>query len=132
MRAVLADTEPLYAAAIPSDQFHERAGEDTEQLEREGLEVVVAYPTLLEAQSLILRRSHPAVVHGWLREMVRNSRFVNPTPDDHQRAVERTRRYPDQTITLFDAVAATLSERLDLPVWTYDHHFDIMGAEAWR
>ncbi len=127
----MADTGPLYAAAIPSDQYHERAGEDTERLEREGLEVVVAYPTLLEAQALILRRSHPATVHGWLREMIRNSRFVNPTPEDYQRAVERTRRYPDQTITLFDAVAA-LSDRLDLPVWTYDHHFDIMGTEVWR
>ncbi|MGH3086656.1 MAG: type II toxin-antitoxin system VapC family toxin [Rubrobacteraceae bacterium] len=132
MRAVLADTGPLYAAAIPSDQHHERAGEDMERLAREGLEVIVAYPTLLETQALILRRSHPSAVHGWLQEMSRKARLVNPAPDDYMRAAERTRRYSDQSITLFDAVVATLGERLDLPVWTFDHHFDVMGADVWR
>jgi predicted nucleic acid-binding protein len=29
---------------------------------------------------------------------------------------------------LFDAVYAALAERLDLPVWTFDHHFDVMGS----
>lgn len=132
MRAVLADAGPLYAAAIPSDQYHERARGDMERLERESLGVVVAYPTLLETQALILRRSHPVAVHGWLREMSRSARLVNPAPNDYREAVKRVLRYPDQPVTLFDAVAATLSERLDLPVWTYDHHFDILRASVWR
>ncbi len=132
MRAVLADSGPLYAAAVPSDHLHERAREDLERLARESLAVTVAYPTLLETQSLILRRTHPAAVHRWLREMSRNSRLINPTPEDYRRAIERTYRYPDQPITLFDAVAAILGERLDLPVWTFDHHFDVMGVRVWR
>ena len=31
-----------------------------------------------------------------------------------------------------DAVAAALSWRLDLPVWSYSHHFDVVRVEVWR
>jgi predicted nucleic acid-binding protein len=41
-------------------------------------------------------------------------------------------RFPGRRITLTDAVLATMSPRLRLPVWTYDHHFDIMQVEVWR
>lgn len=41
-------------------------------------------------------------------------------------------RYPDQSITLFDAILAVLSDRLALPIWTFDHHFDVMGSDVWR
>jgi hypothetical protein len=30
------------------------------------------------------------------------------------------------------ALTAVLSEELDLPVWTYDHHFDVMASYVWR
>jgi hypothetical protein len=38
----------------------------------------------------------------------------------------------DQPITLFDAAVATLAARLQIEVWTYDHHFDVMNASVWR
>ena len=41
-------------------------------------------------------------------------------------------RFPDQSITLFDATLAILASRLQMPVWTYDHHFDAMQASVWR
>ena len=41
-------------------------------------------------------------------------------------------RYPDQDISLADAVNAEISERLGVTVWTYDHHFDVMGTGVWR
>jgi hypothetical protein len=40
--------------------------------------------------------------------------------------------YPDQSITLFDAILATLASPLSLPVWTYDHHCDTMRVDVWR
>jgi predicted nucleic acid-binding protein len=49
MRAVLADTGPLYAAVDPDDQYHERAQKQLQVLEDEGLSILLAYPTLLEA-----------------------------------------------------------------------------------
>lgn len=41
-------------------------------------------------------------------------------------------RFPDQSISLFDATLATVASRLGLPVWTYDHHFDSMKTAVWR
>ncbi len=41
-------------------------------------------------------------------------------------------RYQDQDLSLFDAIAAVVSERLSLPVWTYDYHFEVMRVEVWR
>jgi hypothetical protein len=58
--------------------------------------------------------------------------FVNPTPEDYLQAKDKASRYPDQTITLVDAITAVLSEKMKLPVWTYDFHFDIMGVTVWR
>ena len=58
--------------------------------------------------------------------------LVNPEADDYLAAAALLSRYPDQRITLADAVVATLSRRLGLPVWTYDHHFDVMGSSVWR
>jgi uncharacterized protein len=40
--------------------------------------------------------------------------------------------YRDQDISLFAAVIAEMSDRLEAPVWTYDYHFDTMRADVWR
>ena len=47
-------------------------------------------------------------------------------------AASRLAALPDQPITMFDAVLAELAEHLGLPVWTYDHHFDVMEVPVWR
>lgn len=53
MRAVLADTGPLYAAVDPDDHYHGRAQKQLQALDNEGLSVVLTYPTLLEAYTLM-------------------------------------------------------------------------------
>lgn len=58
--------------------------------------------------------------------------FVAPTLEDRETAVARLADYPDQAITLCDVLTAALSEELDLPVWTYDHHFEVMVSHVWR
>lgn len=52
--------------------------------------------------------------------------------DDYFRAAQTVRSFEDQPLTLVDAVLAQLSMRLSAPVWTYDHHFDVMGVTVWR
>lgn len=131
MRAVLADTGPLYAVVDPDDERHARALRELRELASDRREVVVLYSTLLEAYSLILFRLGRDVASGWLIEMT-SAALVNPTPDDYRQAGERIRALTDQSITLFDALAAVIAVRMGLEVWTYDHHFDVMKASVWR
>lgn len=132
MRAVLADTGPLYALSDPDDQYHDRAHEEVRRLAQAHLPVVILWPIVLEAYGLVLRRLSLADAHQWLAELQSGADFINPDPEDYVQASMRVRRYPDQPITLFDALIAVMSERRELPVWTFDHHLDILGANVWR
>jgi len=129
---VLADTGPLYAAVDPSDEHHERAQEDIRRLNSEGFGVAVAYPTLCECYSLVLYKLGAGAAQGWLGEIDGGSFLMNPTPEDFREAAVQIREYRDQALSMFDAVTAVVSRRLSMPVWTYDHHFDVVRVEVWR
>jgi predicted nucleic acid-binding protein len=131
-RAVLADTGPLYAAVDPDDAHHRRAQRELKRLTRERWGVVVAYPTLLEAYTLVLYRLGKRAASDWLADIVTSVTLMNPEVDDYRDAIQRLARLEDQPITLFDATLAAISVRLELEVWTYDHHFDVMRAAVWR
>ncbi|HSZ03510.1 MAG TPA: PIN domain-containing protein [Terriglobales bacterium] len=129
--AVLADTGPLYAAADPDDAHHKRSRRELRRLADENYEIIVAYPTLLEAYTLVLFRLGETAAMRWLEEMA-GAAPVNPSADDYRQAVVRVQSLKDQSITLFDALVASLAGRLGLEVWTYDHHFDVMRVAVWR
>jgi predicted nucleic acid-binding protein len=131
MRAVLADSGPLYAAADEDDVYHERALRQLQKLATEQREVVVAYPTLLEAYGLLLFRMGTPAALKWLTYM-RDAALVSPSQEDYSQAFTRVRALPDQRITLVDATVAALAVRMGLDVWTYDHHFDVMRVPVWR
>ncbi len=129
--AVLADTGPLYAATDPDDAHHKRSRRELRRLADENYEIIVAYPTLLEAYTLVLFRLGETAAMRWLEEMA-GAALVNPSADDYRQAVVRVRSLKDQSITLFDALVASLAGRIGLEVWTYDHHFDVMRVGVWR
>lgn len=131
IRAVLADTGPLFALNDEGDAHHQRAQRELVELVRGKKEVMVPYPILLEAYSLLLFRLGRNAALQWLTEMASAS-FVNPTPDDYAKAFTTVRSLSDQRITLVDAIVAALASRLRLEVWTYDHHFDVMRVPVWR
>lgn len=131
MKALLADTGPIYALVDPDDQYHDRARRELERISGE-IEILVVWPILLEAYTLIMRKLGPLTGQRWLVEMTAGVTLLNPTASDYQDAIGRIARYPDQSITLFDAILGSLSERLDLPVWTYDFHFDVLRVSVWR
>jgi predicted nucleic acid-binding protein len=130
-RAVLADTGPLYAAADPDDAHHKRARQELLRLARDKYEVAVAYPTLLEAYTLVLFRLGGSAASPWLMGMA-GAVLINPNPEDYRQALAKVQLLADQPITLFDATVAVLATRLGLQVWTYDHHFDLMRVAVWR
>lgn len=131
-RFVLADTGPLYAAVDPDDQHHQRAQAELGRLAADRLDVAVVYPTLLEAYSLVLYRLGIVNARGWLAEVTVQAMLLNPTADDYLVAQATATAYADQPLTLFDAVLAATARRLDVSVWTYDHHFDLLRVPVWR
>jgi len=130
-RGVLADAGPLYAAADASDAYHQQAREELKTLQSDRVQIVVAYPTLLETHTLVLSRMGTRAALLWLTYMF-DAAMVNPTPEDYRQAIAKVQALQDQQISLFDAALATLAGRLELKVWTYDHHFDVMRAPVWR
>jgi predicted nucleic acid-binding protein len=130
-RDVLADTGPLYAAVDPHDARHKQAIEELRKLAREKRDVVVAYPILLEAYTMVLHRLGRDTASDWLADIA-DAALVNPTPEDYRQAAARIGAHADQSITLFDATVAALAMRLGLEVWTYDYHFDVMRVSVWR
>jgi predicted nucleic acid-binding protein len=131
IRAVLADTGPLFAANDEADLHHQRALRELKELARDRREVLIPYPILLEAYSLLLFKLGTSAALGWLAE-VADASFVNLTPEDYARGFTTVRTLADQRITLVDATIAALAARLGLEVWTYDHHFDVMRVPVWR
>jgi predicted nucleic acid-binding protein len=131
-KPVLADTGPLYALADPSDQYHLDAQEQLERLTSGGRFLGITYLTLAESYTLILRRLGMAYAHTWLQEVLDGAAMINPEPTDYIQASRLITAYTDQPITMFDAVAAAVGERLSLAVWTYDRHFDLMGSKRWQ
>lgn len=129
---MLADTGPLYAVVDPRDDRFGRAREDVARLNSERLSVVVSYPILCESYSLILRRLGVDRARSWLEEIRDRASLLNPSARDYEAASGLISGYPDQDLSIFDAVTTVLGERLGLPVWSYDHHFDVMGVEVWR
>jgi|SRR5271165_7166976 len=130
-RAVLADSGPLYAAVDEGDEHHLEAHRALEALARDRRDVVIAYPILLEAYSLVLYRLGVAAAHKWIA-FVAGASLINPDFEDYGRAVVTVRTFADQRISLVDATVAALALRLGLEVWTYDHHFDVMRVPVWR
>ena len=131
-RAVLADSGPLFALADRGDRHHARAIRETGRLQRQSQTVVVAHSTLVECHALVIHRLGPRYAQQWLAELLTSTRRVNPADLDFLAAFQLLADFADQSLTLADAVLAVLSERLELPVWTYDHHFDVVHTEVWR
>jgi len=130
--SVLADTGPLYAAVDPDDAHHERSQRELKKLVRDHRDVIVAYPTLLEAYTLVLYRLGNRVASTWLEDILAGASFINPTSEDYREAANRVLAFTDQPITMVDATLAALASRLGVEVWTYDHHFDLMRTSVWR
>jgi predicted nucleic acid-binding protein len=129
---VLADTGPLYAARDRDDTHHSRAHDELLRLQAENLKVVVPYPILLESYSLVLRKLGSGEAHALLAEVTSTAILTNATTEDYRDASVTILPYRDQDLTLFDTVLAAMSDRLEAPVWTFDHHFDVLRVGVWR
>ncbi|MGF1514380.1 MAG: type II toxin-antitoxin system VapC family toxin [Elainellaceae cyanobacterium] len=132
MRAVIADTGPLYAELDQDDQYHHRAVFELDRLNNSQTSLVILTSTLAEAHRLVLYKCGFNIASSFVERSITNVSLVDPTSKDYQLAYELLKQYPDQKITLFDALIAVLFQQTNVPVWTYDYHFDIMNVSVWR
>jgi predicted nucleic acid-binding protein len=132
-QSVLADTGPLYAAVDTDDGQHTRAHHDLVRLVDENIDVVVAGSTLLECYTLVVQRLGPAVARRWLNEIESGAQIIQPSLDDLTAAADLVRNHSqgDNSLTMFDAVFVVLSNRLSIPLWTYDDRFVGMQVGVW-
>lgn len=130
-RYVLTDTGPLYAALDHDDEYHHRAQKALAQLALAGRQVVVLFPTLMEGHRLILSRFGSIVANEWIRELRGRASQMLPQDDEWVIAAELIGAYPDQPLTFHDVLLATVSKRTGFPVWSYDHHMDVLGVSRW-
>ncbi len=132
MKAILADTTPLYGAIDTSDQFHARAQAEIQRIAKEKLIVVVSFPVYIETYSLLLYRLGFEQANRFSQNCLESANLLNPTEEQYLKVIKKVQQFPDQTITIVDALTAILADELNIPVWTYDYHFDVMKISVWR
>jgi predicted nucleic acid-binding protein len=132
--AVLADTGPLCALADPSDQFHSRAHRELEIIVSRNNSVLVVFPVLCEAHTLVLRRLGGRYAAGWLGEMLSGSLPVNPEANDYPGDDCRLAKIfrPPHYSGRRSARANDPQTGGAAPVWTFDRHFETMRTSVWR
>ena len=132
MRAIIADTVPLYAAIDIDDQYHQRSKTQIQRINAENLTILVPFPVYLETYNLLLYRLGTEQAIKFARDCIESVYFINPSQEQYIAAAEKAAFFPDQKITLCDAITAILSEEMKLQIWTYDYHFDVMKVQVWR
>lgn len=132
MKAILADTTPLYGAIDTSDQFHARAQAEIQRIAKEKLIVVLSFPVYMETYSLLLYRLGFEQANRFSQNCLESANLLNPTEEQYLKAIKKVQQFPDKTITIVDALTAILADELNIPVWTYDYHFDVMKISVWR
>ena len=81
---------------------------------------------------MLLKRLHLEQVQLWLKINYQQLDILNILNEDYETAVATVAKFADQRISLFDAVLITLSRKFNIPIWTFDRDFDVMGAQVWR
>lgn len=132
IRAIIADTTPLYALVDISDQYHQQATKELSIIQKSKIQIIIPYPIALESYSLVLYRLGIKTAINFSQEIRNSSDLIHPNETDYYVAWQKVKEYSDQKITLFDAVTAIISQRLNYPVWTYDYHFDVMSIPVWK
>jgi predicted nucleic acid-binding protein len=130
-KLVLIDTTPLYSLADRQDANHAQALAVFGRMVAEG-GVIAKTPTpvVFELHRLRLYRKpfEPGEALRDVKKILTRFPIIDPEPDDVMLALEELARFPDQRITLTDAVTTCMARRLGARVLTFDRHFALLGA----
>ncbi len=131
MKGIIIDTGVFYALLDKSDTYHQQAQSELNIVIEKNLTIYVSFPVFLETYSLLLYRLGFMTAKAFTDYCDTSVEFINPNQKQYLQAKNKVIQYPDQKITLVDGMTAILSIQMNLDVWTYDYHFDIMGVQVW-
>ena len=112
-RGLIADTGPLYAAIDIDDQYPQRSQQELKIINQQKLAILVPSPIYLETHKLILQSLGITAALKFTRDIEKQVNFVNPTAKDYQAATSIITKFPDQKMTLFDAVTVILANQIN-------------------
>ena len=127
----MADSDPLYALIDRGDEHYQRAKAEFEVLTNNGLSLTLIVPVVQETHRLLLQRFGLHIASPWLEEIHATTVIIATNLDDYWQACSKLAQYRDQRISIGDGLLSVVSQRLQSPVWTYDHHFNTLGATRW-
>jgi predicted nucleic acid-binding protein len=131
-KLVLIDTTLLYSLGDRQDANHAQALAVFGRMVAEGgVLAKTPTPVAFELHCLRLYRKpfEPGVALSEIKQVLKRFPIIDPEPQDVTLALEELARFPDQRITLADAVTACMARRLGARVLTFDRHFALLGAD---
>ena len=130
-KLVLADTGVLYALSDQDDGQLEQAKVLLQRLRDEGgISIRIPVHVTLELHRLRLYRKPFQAGAAWeqVNQLLERFDLEQASAEDFDLAWSSLRRFPDQRISLADALTAQMALRLEARVLTFDRHFLLLGA----
>lgn len=128
-KGVLLDTGALYALIDSGDSRHTEAVNCLDCLQKDSHPLFISNVTIYESYRLILHRLGIVKALDFLEHIFDGSLQIEYiTQDDENRARNYLNKYNDQPFTFVDALNFAVMGRVQiLKVFTFDHHFNIIG-----
>lgn len=127
------DTSALMALNNPRDQYYKVASEIASTLDN--MKLIISDPVLAETYRLLRYRLGYHTAGNFLKAVMAGSPFkiVEVTSDVRMATVALLEKFNDQKISYCDALSvAIMKEQKIDQIFTFDHHFEVMGVRVIR
>lgn len=130
---IFVDTGAFLARYIQRDQHHTAATELWRELRRDGRHCFTSNFVLDETITLLARRStyHFAVERARNLLGSRSLSILRPDEGDETAALDRFRKYADQSVSFTDCISFVLMKKYNITcAFSFDRHFAIAGFKV--
>ena len=129
------DTGAFYARYVVKDQYHEEAQALWQRVQQEKLACLTSNLVLAEFITLIAYRFGSSAALASAREIYDSHAIEihRPMLEEEMRGLDFIARFPDQKISMTDAVSFAVMEKREFAAaFTFDGHFEIAGFKRFR
>ncbi len=130
MNEILVDAAAWVGLADEADPHHQKATDAFPNLLRNYNHFVTTNLILGESYNLIHRRCGHQAAISFIKSIYNSQKIkvVYINQEDDQKAIQILEKYDDQAFSLVDATSFVVMQQREIQeVFTFDHHFWIMG-----